>query len=265
MVVDAHNHAQDARLDAARGGMAAAWTRAGLDFAVVNGTCEADWGRVRDLTAGDPRLLPGYGLHPWFVDQAEPGWQARLQHLLESGAAGVGEIGLDHWKTGLDRSRQEEAFLWQFELAARLGLPASVHCLRAFGRLRALLDGRPTPRCGWLLHAYGGPVEMIPAFAEMGACFSFSGGFLHAARSARMEVFRQVPRDRLLVETDAPDMPGPDFARPFDAGPGVNHPANIRAVLDGLARALGEDPATLEAATTANARRLFQPLLAARS
>ena len=265
MVVDAHNHAQDARLEAVRAGMAGAWTRAGLDFAVVNGTCEADWPRVSGLAIEDPRILPCYGLHPWFVDRAASGWQARLRHLLESGAAGVGEIGLDHWKPGLDRSRQEEAFLWQFDLAARLDRPASVHCLRAFGRLRELLDGRPAPRCGWLLHAYGGPEELIPAFAEMGACFSFSGGFLHPARSARVEVFRRVPRDRLLVETDAPDMPGPDAARPFDAGPGLNHPANIRAVLDGLARALGEDPANLEAATTANARRLFQPLLAARS
>ena len=261
MVVDAHNHAQDSRLDSVRAGLAEAWTTAGLEFAVVNGTREEDWDRVGELSAADPRLLASYGLHPWFVDQAKPGWKDRLQLRLESCRAGVGEIGLDHWKAGHDPIRQEDAFLWQFDFAARTNLPASVHCLQAFGRLRELLHGRATPACGWLLHSYGGPKEMVRDFAAMGAYFSFSGYFLHPRRVARLDVFRRVPRDRLLIETDAPDMAGPYPARPFDAGPGLNHPANIRAVLEGLARELGEPVAELEARTTANARRLFDALL----
>ena len=102
---------------------------------------------------------------------------------------------------------------------------------------------------------------MVREFASMGAYFSFSGTFLHPRKATRLDVFRQIPPDRLLVETDAPDMPGPDFVRPVDAGPGLNHPANIRAVLEGLARELGEPIAELEARTTANARRLFAALL----
>ena len=261
MVVDAHNHAQAPRLDPVRAGMADAWSSAGLEFAVVNGTREEDWGRVGELCAADPRLLPSYGLHPWFVDQSGPDWRERLTHRLASGRAGVGEIGLDRWKPGLDPIRQEEAFLWQFDLAAQRNLPATVHCLQAFGRLRELLRDRAVPACGWLLHAYGGPREMVREFSDLGAYFSFSGYFLHPRKTARLDVFRHVPRDRLLIETDAPEMAGPDPARPFDAGPGLNHPANIRAVLEGLARAWGEPADELDAQTTANARRLFAPLL----
>ena len=261
MVVDAHNHAHDPRLNSVRAGMAKTLATAGLSFAIVNGTREDDWGRVGEVCAADPRLLPSFGLHPWFVDQAGPHWRDRLLQCLASGHAGVGEIGLDRWKPGLDPARQEEAFLWQFDLAAQRNLPATVHCLQAFGRLRDLLHGQATPACGWLLHSYGGPTEMVREFASMGAYFSFSGTFLHPRKGTRLEAFRQVPRDRLLIETDAPDMPGPDPVRPFDAGPGLNHPANIRAVLEGLARELGEPVAELEARTTANARRLFAALL----
>ncbi len=261
MVVDAHNHAQAPRLDPVRAGMADAWSSAGLEFAVVNGTREDDWERVGKVCSADPRLLPSYGLHPWFVDEAGPDWRERLLPRLVSGCAGVGEIGLDRWKPGLDPARQEDAFLWQFDLAAERNLPATVHCLQAFGRLRDLLRARAVPACGWLLHSYGGPGEMVREFAAMGAYFSFSGHFLHPRKAARLVVFRQVPRDRLLIETDAPEMPGPDSVRPFDAGPGLNHPANIRAVLEGLARELGEPADELEAQTTANARRLFAPLM----
>ncbi|MFM7100712.1 MAG: TatD family hydrolase, partial [Verrucomicrobiota bacterium] len=102
---------------------------------------------------------------------------------------------------------------------------------------------------GVLLHSYGGPAERVPGLARQGAYFGFSGWFLHPRKRRQLEVFRRVPPDRLLVETDAPDQPLPvEWRRPLPSGePGAayNHPAQLSGVYAGLAAALGETPDAL--------------------
>src|ERR1019366_5990338 len=125
------------------------------------------------------------------------------------------------------------------QIAAARNLPVSIHCLQAWGRLHELLRDHPRPARGFVLHSFGGPAEMIPAFAKLGAYFSFPGYFLHERKPRQRETFRQVPPDRLLIETDAPDQPLPDekVLHPLVAADGrpLNHPANLVAVYAGLA------------------------------
>jgi TatD DNase family protein len=118
------------------------------------------------------------------------------------------------------------------------------------------------PACGFLLHAYGGPLEMVRGFADRGAYFSFSGSFLSAGRERKLEPFCVVPLDRLLVETDAPSMPlPPELDRhplPRDAGgEPVNHPGNLVVAYEGLARLRGMPLAELADAVAENYARLF--------
>ena len=129
--------------------------------------------------------------------------------------AGVGEIGLDRWIEGHDPKVQSEVFLPQLALAAELNRPATIHCLRAWGALDELLRTHPLPKRGFLLHAYGGPQEMVAGFAKLGGYFSFNAYFLHERKARQREVFRHIPADRLLVETDAPDMRPPDELTAF--------------------------------------------------
>ena len=100
-----------------------------------------------------------------------------------------------------------------------------------------------------MLHSYGGSREMIKPFAQLGAYFSFPGFYLHERKQRQREAFKQVPPERLLVETDAPDQLLPDHLNrhPLSdaAGKPLNHPANLTAVYEGLAEIFGEDLETM--------------------
>jgi TatD DNase family protein len=117
------------------------------------------------------------------------------------------------------------------------------------------------PARGFVLHSFGGPAEMIPAFTRLGAHFSFPGYFLHARKLRQREAFRQVPAGRLLLETDAPDqlLPADKIRFPLTdvAGAPLNHPGNLIAVYEGLAAFLGEKIAPLAARVEENFQRLF--------
>jgi TatD DNase family protein len=168
---------------------------------------------------------------------------------------------LDRWKPDLSYGGQEEVFLAQLRLAAERNLPVSIHCLQAWGRLLELLQKNPRPARGLVLHSFGGPAEMIPALTKLGTYFSFPGYFLHERKVRQRETFRQVPRDRLLLETDAPDQPLPSgqvlFPLAAADGKPLNHPANLPAVYQGLAEFLHEPVASLAARVAENFLRVF--------
>lgn len=277
MLCDAHNHLQDDWLAPHLDTVAAEAARLGIGAMVVNGTAEADWPRVGELATRFGFVRPSYGLHPWDVAGRSPRWLDTLRARLraEPGAA-VGEIGVDRWilesapagyfpagsPPPAPLAEQIECFLPQLALAVELDRPASIHCLQAWGRLDELLRSRPLPRRGFLLHAYGGPAEMVPGFAQLGAFFSFNGSFLAEKKTRQHAAFRAVPADRLLVETDAPAMPPPApwLTHPLPPSPGgkpVNHPANLAATHRGLAQLRGVPEAELEAQVAANFARLF--------
>jgi len=194
-------------------------------------------------------------------NERTPDWLKRLGEYLDQVPSAVGEIGLDRWQPDLPYAGQEEAFLAQWQLAAARHLPVSIHCLRTWGRLYELLGGPARPAGGFVLHSFGGPAELIPALAKLGAYFSFPGYFLNARKRRQREAFRHVPAGRLLVETDAPDQLLPPEQNHFPlAGPDgqpLNQPANLAAVYQGLADFLGEPVASLAARVEENFQRLF--------
>ncbi|AWI08823.1 TatD family hydrolase [Ereboglobus luteus] len=275
MLYDAHNHLQDSALASHLDEIAAAYAEIGLERAVVNGTCEADWSDVTALARRHQFVLPSYGLHPWDAGNRTPNWLDTLRATLDTNpAAHIGEIGLDRWI--IDRARpddprlaglrrapldeQAEVFRAQLALAAGRNLVASIHCLDAFGLLLEILETTPLPARGFLLHAYSGPAEMLPQFVKLGAYFSFNGSFLSEKHIRHRGVFRRIPIDRILVETDAPAMPPPAKYRPFlFSAPDekLNHPANIAGTHAGLANAREVEPVALGVSVAQNFTRLF--------
>lgn len=265
---DAHNHLQDERFGGRQADLLREAVGAGVAAMVVNGSSEADWDDVARLSEIHPQIIPSFGVHPWYVHARTPAWRDRLETLLDRyPRAAVGEIGLDRWKADLPYDEQEEVFLAQWQIARARNRPASIHCLRCWGRLLALLQRHPAPDCGFVLHSFGGPKEMIGDFAALGAYFSFPGYYLHARKEAQREAFRHVPEDRLLIETDAPDQQLPDALNEFPLtdqnGGKINHPANVRAVYEGLARICSRDTTALTEAAAANFERLFRPVIVA--
>jgi len=258
---DAHNHLQDDRFAGRQGELLATCSQAGIARMVVNGACETDWPQVLELARTNKMVLPSFGYHPWYLHERTPDWLKNLEKFLEETPSAVGEIGLDRWKPDLPYAGQEEAFFPQLRLAAERNLPVSIHCLQAWGRMLELLQKNPRPHCGFVLHSYGGPAEMIPAFAKLGAYFSFPGYFLNERKLRQRETCKQIPGDRLLIETDAPDqsLPPEKILHPLTGAGGkpLNHPANLPAVYSGLADFLGEKAESLAVRVEENFLRVF--------
>jgi len=292
---DAHNHLQDERFGGRQAELLADCAREGVACMVVNGSCEEDWpqvlalvklngrdafhpgpipsGKVWDAvervptgceaaSQATPQIIPSFGYHPWYIHERTPDWLKSLTHFLDVIPSAVGEIGLDHWKPGLAYEGQEEVFVAQLRLAAERNLPVSIHCLQAWGRMLDLLKTGPRPARGFLLHSYGGPKEMVKPLADLGAYFSLPGYYAHERKERQRETFKVVPRDRLLIETDAPDQSLPDernripLADPATGKP-LNHPANLRGVYEFAAELLGEPIEVVAARVEENFLRLF--------
>ena len=261
---DAHNHLHDEHFGGRQPEIIAACRAAGVVRMVVNGSCEEDWPQVAALARDHPDLvIPGFGYHPWYIQERTPRWRETLIGFLEKiPGAVIGEIGLDRWKPGLAYEGQEEVFLAQLELAAALNLPPSIHCLRAWGRMHDLLRSSPRPGRGFLLHSYGGPQEMVLPLSKLGAYFSFPGYYAHDQKERQRETFRHVPYERLLIETDAPDQSLPEDlnAHPLEdssTGKPLNHPANLPAVYRFVAGLVGEPLDVFAPRIEANFQRLF--------
>jgi TatD DNase family protein len=287
MFYDAHNHLQDEWLAPHLDRIAEAAASLPIGTMAVNGTSEADWPRVSELAQRFPFVRASYGLHPWNAGNRSPRWLDNLRDRLAAEPhAAIGEIGLDRWMTdsaraddprlaGLRRApleEQKEVFLAQLALAAAENRPVTIHCLQAFGALDELLHAHPVPARGFLLHAYSGPAEMVPRFAARGAYFSFNGYFLKdppkhppgdkPLKPSRLDIFKTIPSDRLLVETDAPAMPLPQVWRthklpPAPDGSSVNHPGNLDAAYAALASLRGLPVRILAAQVEDNFHRLF--------
>jgi TatD DNase family protein len=274
---DAHQHYHFDALTPHRSAIAADLRAVGLKGAVVNATNEAEWPVVAALARGQAWIRPSFGIHPWDAGNRTPGWLDGLRAvLLADETAGVGEIGLDRWiidgvRPGDPRiaglrvaalDEQTEVFATQLALAAGLNRAASIHCVQAFGALLEVLQATARPARGFLLHGYGGPAEMIPAFAGLGAYFSFNIELLGPRQSARLENFKTIPIERLLVETDAPTKPPPPALNRFPLpgtteGSAINHPANIVVAYEQLAQLRGLPLVELTGQVELNFQRLF--------
>lgn len=261
---DAHNHLQDPALHPYRNEIVTACARLPVTRMVVNGTTEADWPEVALLAERLPFVLPSFGLHPWYLRARSDHWEERLREALgRYPKAAVGEFGLDRWMKDYDFEDQTAVFRLHLKIAAEFRRPATIHCLRAWDDLLELLEASALPPSGLLVHAYGGPAGLVQDLVRLGAYFSFSGYFLNRNQERKLAAFRLMPADRLLVETDAPAMALPagraEFNLPAQDARGdvINHPANIRAVYQGLAELRGLSIDELSAQVATNFERLF--------
>ena len=269
---DAHLHLQDPRLQDHLPELLDALPTLGIRSVVTNGTHAGDWPAVAALAGAQRWILPSFGLHPWWVAQREPDWADVLERTLRAHPrAAVGEVGLDRWILTAAAARlpgppaslaeQAEVLRVQLSLAAALHRPVTLHGLRIWPELLALLRESPRLSRGFLVHAYSGPDSLVPALLDLGAYFSYNAsiGFRPGTRGSG--IFAGLPADRILVETDAPAMPLPrkrqQFTLPADAGGVVNHPGNLLVAYAALAAERGTDVPTLAAIVADNHARLF--------
>lgn len=277
---DVHCHLQDSRILQKAPELIRAAGEIGVEWIAVNGTSEDDWQTVKQMGEDHPSVIPCYGLHPWYVNDRSKDWLSTLKSmLLSEPAAAVGEVGLCQSKRGrlVDSDLQVEVLKQQLHLARELHRPVAVHCVQAFGPLLQLFEEMGHFPEGIILHSYLGNQEQVKQLAKYGAYFSFSGFATSLKRHKAQQVWRAVPSDRLLLETDCPDaLPrlDPNLLAWVSGDPdapsqskccedenagkaALNQPANVRALLTHLASLLEISPEELAERTFRNSESLF--------
>jgi len=263
--MDMHLHLQESSFGADLDEVIRSADRAGARYLVCNGTCQDDWPVVLELARRYRQVVPCFGLHPWFVKERSEDWANRLEEYLDKVPSAVGEIGLDRWIEDRDEWAQEQVFVTQLDIARKRNLPVMVHVLRAWGWFMEVMDRQERLPAGMLFHAYSGPAEMIQPLAGMGAYFSFAGSVLEEKHTRAREAIRNVPPDRLVLETDAPFMPLPESHRRGNLktvdGKVRNEPCELAAVCSGVAELLGMGEKELSEMVCENSRRFLGGLI----
>lgn len=256
MLVDAHCHLGDGAFDPDRDAVLERARAAGVEHVVVIGVTLDDSARAVALARARPGLSATAGVHPHEAQTWSPDSARRLRELVTAPeVVAVGETGLDYHYEHSPREAQRRAFAAQLDLAAQLGKPVVVHARAADDDVAALLVDAGTPL---ILHSFSAGPKLFEAGMQRAAYFSFSG--MITFKNWRLgDVVGACPPDHLLVETDAPYLaPVPHRGR-------RNEPAFVRDVAGALARARGASLEEIARLTTANARRVFGPRVAAPS
>lgn len=263
-LVDAHCHLQDERLAPILDQVVERAQRAGVVTMVCCGSSEQDWDAVLALAKRFPEIvIPALGLHPWYLSERSPHWLQRLESLLRSHPeAGVGECGLDYALEPRNDAEQEDVFRAQLELARCLNRPVWIHARRVWGRMPNLLNELGASPAGWIIHSYSGPAEIMAPLASLNVYFSFSGTLTRSHNRRGRTAAAAAPPDRLLIETDAPDLAPVIRDGPTGEArvPAVNEPAHLVYVASALADIRGWTLERVAETTATNARKLLAVL-----
>ncbi|BBP82127.1 MULTISPECIES: TatD family hydrolase [Pseudomonas] len=254
MLVDSHCHLDRLDLAAHGGSLDAALEAArarGVGQFLCIGVSADNAAAVKDLASRYADVHCSVGVHPLDLAPGEaPALDWLLGELDHPRVAAIGETGLDYHYEPEAAELQQQAFRLHLEAARITGKPVVVHTREARADTLALLREAALPQAG-VLHCFTEDWEMAKAALDIGFYISLSGIVTFRNAEALREVARQVPADRLLVETDSPYLaPIPHRGKP-------NLPEYVREVAEFLAQLRGVEFERFAEQTTANFRRLF--------
>lgn len=231
---------------------------AGVSQLVVTGASEAGSIAALELAQRRPgRLFATAGVHPHHAADFSSHTESVLAdlHRLDLVRA-VGECGLDYHRDFSPRPAQRRAFERQLELAVACGKPLFLHQREAHADFMAIMrdfSGRLGPA---VVHCFTGSGDEMRAYLDAGWHIGITGWLCDERRGLHLrELVRDIPADRLMIETDAPYLL-PRTVRPMPSHR-RNEPMYLAHIVEELARDRGEDVAVTAAATTATARAFF--------
>jgi TatD DNase family protein len=226
----------------------------GVSSIVVTGASVAESRRAVQI-ADAHGLYATAGVHPHNArecdDSTLPALRAIASHPR---VVAIGECGLDYNRNYSPHPAQEKWFVAQLELAAELGKPLFLHSRDAHPRFAEILRNLRVGKA--VAHCFTGEGPELRAYLELGLYIGITGWICDERRGAHLRpLVKEIPADRLLVETDAP------YLTPRDLRPQPkarrNEPAFLPHILRAVAQARGEAPEALAAQTTRHARALF--------
>ncbi|MBI1944552.1 MAG: TatD family hydrolase [Deltaproteobacteria bacterium] len=189
-----------------------------------------------------PEVHRAFGIHPEAASERDLAEQlaALARRLDEPGVVALGECGLDAREGMPPKEIQVRALTVQLALAAERGLPVILHLVRAHARGLALVEESQVRAGVW--HGFAGPREAIAPAVRLGLFLSVGGLVLNQRAKRLREAVPHIPADRLLVETDAPELP----------------PERLVDVVAEVARLRGEQPIDVARRAEDNARAVYR-------
>jgi TatD DNase family protein len=233
-------------------------TAAGVVQMIVTGSDGPSTHDAIALARSHPaRLFATAGLHPHHARELTEELAAELRQLAATPeVVAVGECGLDYYRDLSPRPAQQKAFHRQLELARLMGKPVFLHQRDAHEDFVAILREHRAKLVGGVAHCFTGSAPELLAYLEMDLAIGITGWICDERRGAHLlPLMREIPADRLMLETDGPYLLPRDLPRKPESR--RNEPSFLPHIAATVAQARGVSPQELAASTTAAARRLF--------
>ncbi len=179
-----------------------------------------------------PEIWASVGIHPHDADAASSGFTKEIEQMVKNHPhkiVALGEMGLDYFKNYSDKKLQLEVFDKQLELAAHLKLPIIVHDRAAHEDALDLVSKYKGTLHGGVFHCFSGDEEIAHRVMDMGFYISFTGNISFDKARKLHRVVKEVPLNRMMVETDCP------YMAPVPFRGKRNEPAYVRLVAESVA------------------------------
>ena len=253
MLVDSHCHLEYKGLVEDQQDVLARAREAGIGTFLNISTRRSEWEQVVGTAQRERDVFASVGIHPHEADtHADLDEAALLAAAEDPRVIGIGETGLDYYYDHSDRAVQRDLFRLHIGVARKTGLPIIIHTRDAEEDTAAILrdewGGGAFPG---LIHCFTASADFARTALDLGLSISLSGIVTFKNARDLQVVARDLPGDRVLVETDAP------FLAPVPHRGQVCEPAFVADTARFVAELRGEMPAALADSTTANFHRLF--------
>ncbi|WP_240476441.1 TatD family hydrolase [Marinobacterium rhizophilum] len=231
---------------------------AGVSTLIVTGTSAAGSDDARSLCERHPgQLYFTAGIHPHHASDYCSDSHVRLRHLARHRACvAIGETGLDFNRNFSSPAQQVAAFEQQLELASETGLPLFLHERDAHAQQLAMLKSHRNTISRAVAHCFTGTADELYGYLELDLYIGLTGWICDERRGGHLlDLIKDIPADRLLLETDAP------YLLPRDLRPkpksGRNEPCYLPHIAERVAKATGESIEALRARLHSNSQTFF--------
>jgi len=231
---------------------------AGVGRMLCVGTTLADSELAVEFVRGREGLWASIGIHPHEAhEHLSAAAKERFAALLKDGPlaskiVAIGECGLDYFYGHSPREAQIDLLKFQIELALEHDLPLSFHVREAFDDFWPVFESYRGADLSGVLHSYTDNAANLERAVKHGLCFGVNGIVTFTKSEAQHVIYRTIPQELLLLETDAP------FLTPVPFRGRISEPKHVRVTAEYLADLRGVNLEDLATATTANARALFK-------
>jgi TatD DNase family protein len=252
-LIDSHCHLEYERLVEDQPAVLQRAREAGVTGMLNISTRRSEWDRVIATATREPDVWASVGIHPHEADaHADLGREALLEAAAHPRVIGIGETGLDYYYDKSDRAVQRDLFRVHIGVARETGLPIIIHTRDAEDDTAAILaEEMGQGAFPALIHCFTASADFARKVLDLGLSISLSGIVTFKNAAELQAVAKDVPSDRLLVETDSPFLaPVPHRGKPCE-------PAFVRDTAAFVANLRGVETEELAETTSANFLALF--------